>query len=80
MTSATSKSTRQRDPIVALMLNGGRVTSTFRTALFDAAQRQGMSANEFVLMACAERLKASGREFSGVFRPGDLKTPMSKGG
>jgi len=79
MTAEQKRSTKH-EQIVNVLLQGGRVTSTFREALFDAAHRSGMSANEFVLMACAERLKASGREFSGVFRPGDLKTPMSKGG
>ena len=60
------------DQIVNILLRGGRVTSTFREALFDASSRQGMSVNEFVLQAAAEKLKESGREFSGVFHPGDF--------
>lgn len=60
------------EPIVSLMLNGGRVTATFRQALFDATAREGLSVNEFCLKAAAEKLKASGRDFSGVFHPGDL--------
>lgn len=71
MTIIASKR-RQRDPIVNVMLNGGRVTATFREALFDATAREGLSVNEFVLQAAAEKLMASGREFSGVFHPGDL--------
>jgi hypothetical protein len=60
------------DRIVNLTLNGGRVTAAFRQALFDATSREGLSVNEFCLKAAAEKLKASGREFSGVFHPGDL--------
>lgn len=63
---------RQKDPIVNVMLNGGRVTSGFRAALFAAASRAGVSVNEFVLTAAAEKLRASGSQFSGVFEPGDL--------
>lgn len=63
---------KQKDPIVNVMLNGGRVTSGFRTALFAAASRAGVSVNEFVLTAAAEKLCASGSRFSGVFEPGDL--------
>ncbi|OOO32837.1 hypothetical protein EFR00_30375 [Rhizobium sophoriradicis] len=63
---------KSRDPIVPIMLKGGRVTATFREALFDAARREGLSANEFVLQAAAEKLKASGRQFTGVFAPGDI--------
>jgi hypothetical protein len=33
-----------------------------------------MTPNEFVLQAAAEKLKATGRNFSGLFAPGDLKT------
>lgn len=64
---------KQKDPIVNVMLNGGRVTAGFRSALFDAAGRAGVSVNEFVLTAAAEKLQASGLAFSGVFWPGDLK-------
>lgn len=63
----------KRDPIVPIMLNGGRVTSTFRAALFDVTAREGVSVNEFCLLAAAEKLKAAGRSFSGVFCPGDTK-------
>jgi len=61
-----------RDPIVPLMLNGGRVTATFRAALFDVTAREGISVNEFCLRAAAEKLRASGQRFSGVFSPGDV--------
>lgn len=58
--------------IVNVMLNGGRVTSSFRASLFAAAAREGMSVNQFVLTAAAEKLKAAGAPFDGVFAAGDL--------
>lgn len=70
--SIVAKQRKQKDPIVNVMLNGGRVTSGFRTALFAAASRAGVSVNEFVLTAAAEKLCASGSRFSGVFEPGDI--------
>jgi hypothetical protein len=72
MTLIASRQRRQKDPIVNVMLNGGRVTSGFRAALFAAASRAGVSVNEFVLTAAAEKLRASGSQFSGVFEAGDL--------
>lgn len=69
----SSNSGPVKDPIVNLMLNGGRVTATFREALFDATAREGLSVNEFCLKAAAEKLQASGKHFSGVFRPGDVE-------
>lgn len=70
--SIVTKQRKQKDPIVNVMLNGGRVTAGFRTALFEAANRAGVSVNEFVLTATAEKLCASGSRFSGVFHPGDI--------
>ncbi|MBX4898599.1 hypothetical protein [Rhizobium bangladeshense] len=35
--------------------------------------RAGMTPNEFVLQAAAEKLAASGRHFSGLFNPGDVE-------
>ncbi|MGO6724940.1 hypothetical protein ACCS51_28720 [Rhizobium ruizarguesonis] len=70
--SIGTKQLRQSEPIVNVMLNGGRVTSGFRAALFAAASRRGVSVNEFVLTAAAEKLHATGSEFSGVFEPGDI--------
>lgn len=72
MTLITTRQRRHKDPIVSLMLNGGRVTSGFRAALFAAASRAGVSVNEWVLRAAAEKLSASGSQFSGVFETGDL--------
>ncbi|TBY52967.1 hypothetical protein E0H46_38605 [Rhizobium leguminosarum bv. viciae] len=69
--SATTQR-RQKDLIVNVMLNGGRVISGFRAVLFAAASRRGVSVNEFVLTAAAEKLHATGSEFSGVFEPGDI--------
>jgi hypothetical protein len=57
-----------------LMLQGAKVTSSFRDTLFDAANRAGMTPNEFVLQAAAEKLAASGRRFSGLFNAGDIKS------
>lgn len=57
---------------VSLMLTGGRITAGFRSSLFSAANRCGMSVNEFVITAAAEKLKASGEQFPGVFRSGDI--------
>ncbi|WP_461382567.1 hypothetical protein [Devosia indica] len=56
----------------SLMLTGGVVTSGFRAALFAAANRAGMTVNEYVLHAAAERLQASGAAIDGLFHPGDL--------
>ncbi|MCC2612628.1 hypothetical protein [Neorhizobium petrolearium] len=72
MTLIANRQRRQKDPIVSVMLTGGRVTSGFRAALFAAASRAGVSVNEWVLRAAAEKLSASGSQFSGVFEPGDL--------
>lgn len=60
---------------VALMLTGGRVTAAFRSALFDAADREGMSVNEYVLRSAAEKLARRGGSFPGVF-PSDCKTSI----
>ena len=72
MTIIATRQRRQKDPIVNVMLNGGRVTCGFRAALFAAANRAGVSVNEFVITAAAEKLRASGSQFSGVFEPGDI--------
>lgn len=65
---------RQPSPeaIVPVMLNGGRVTASFRAALFAAAAREGVSVNEFVLRSAAEKLRQKGAELAGVFEPGDI--------
>jgi hypothetical protein len=63
----------QRDPIVNVMLTGGRVTRSFRDALFSASCREGLTPSEFALKATAEKLSADGVQLPGVFRPGDLK-------
>ena len=67
-----TKQGKRKDPVVNVMLNGGRVTLSFRDALFAAASRSGMSVNEFVLIAAADALRGAGSEFSGIFQPGDL--------
>ncbi|WEZ84645.1 hypothetical protein P6U16_08755 [Rhizobium sp. 32-5/1] len=60
------------DRPATLALGTSRVTTTFRDALDDAANRSGISTHEFVLRAAAEKLQASGRHFSGLFSPGDV--------
>lgn len=67
-----SRNANVADEIVPVALNGGRVTSGFRAALFDAAARRGISVNELVLRATAEKLRDAGGHFSGVFHPGDM--------
>jgi hypothetical protein len=52
---------------VSITLNGGRVCEGFRSALFEAAGRQGKSVNEIVLEAAGESLKAAGYHFPAVF-------------
>lgn len=72
MTNIATKPCRQKDQIVSIMLTGGRVTAGFRAALFAAAGRAGISVNEFVLTAAAEKLAQAGAEFPGVFQRGDI--------
>lgn len=55
-----------------LFLSGARVTPAFREALHDAANRAGITPNEFVITAAAEKLAQRGASFPGVFRPGDM--------
>ncbi|RFB87207.1 hypothetical protein B5K08_22430 [Rhizobium leguminosarum bv. trifolii] len=54
-----------------IMLRGAMVMISFRESLFDASNRAGVTPNEFCLQAAAEKLKASGHHFSGLFTPGD---------
>ena len=75
MPAVAKQPTEQK--IVSVMLSGGRVTQDFRASLFAAAGRSGKSVNEFVLLAAAEKLKAAGAPFSGVFRSGDLTSEGS---
>lgn len=69
---------KDSDEIVALSLNGGRVTQAFRAALFAAASREGVTVNQLVIQSAAERLRAAGARFSGVFTPGDLPIHRSR--
>lgn len=61
-----------REPRVPVLLRGAEVMASFRENLFDACNRAGVTPNEFALQAAAEKLKAQGRQFSGIFRKGDL--------
>ncbi|WP_244487988.1 hypothetical protein [Aureimonas sp. Leaf454] len=49
------------------------MTNAFRTSLFDAANRAGITPNEFCIKAAAEKLARSGASFPGVFRKGDIE-------
>lgn len=69
---------REVSEIVQVALNGGRVTLGFRQALFEAAARAGVSANEFVLTATGEKLRQLGRDFPSVF-PGSPDEHLSGG-
>ncbi|OJU12265.1 MAG: hypothetical protein BGN85_09430 [Alphaproteobacteria bacterium 64-11] len=53
-------------------LCSARVTAGFRSDLFDAATRAGMTAQEFVITAAAEKLRGAGRSFPGPF-PGETQ-------
>lgn len=57
-----------------LHLAGARVNAEFRDALHDAANRAGVTPNEFAIVAAAEKLARCGRSFPGVFRKGDFET------
>ena len=65
-------SDRSEASAAQLFLKGARVTNGFRDSLFDAANRAGITPNEFVITAAAEKLARSGASFPGVFRSGDL--------
>lgn len=56
-----------------LFLNGARVDADFRAAMFDAANRAGITPNEFAIVAAAEKLARMGCAFPGVFRSGDFE-------
>ncbi len=58
---------------VPLTISGGRVHPDFRAALFDASDREGMSVNEFCLVAAAEKLVRRGFPVEGVWSKGDLE-------
>ena len=70
---------RTRSITAQLFLKGARVTSDFRDELFDAANRAGITPNEFCITAAAEKLAAGGRQFHGVFRPGDNSSIVQTG-
>lgn len=72
MSDDKARKTAKRERRVPVALRGATVMEGFRENLFDAANRSGMSPNEFVLQAAAEKLKATGRNFSGLFSPGDM--------
>ena len=72
MSDDTARKTAKRERRVPVALRGATVMEGFRENLFDAANRSGMTPNEFVLQAAAEKLKATGRNFSGLFSPGDM--------
>ncbi|MDO6963984.1 hypothetical protein [Rhizobium alvei] len=68
MSSANPKNSER----VPVSLPGARVTVDFRDALFDAANKAGVSPNEFVLRAAAEKLTSRGQSLPGIFEVGDI--------
>ena len=67
-----ARTSNAREARAYLMLRGANVTQSFRENLFDACNRAGITPNEYALQAAAEKLKAQGRQFSGLFRAGDF--------
>lgn len=63
---------QKREPKSFVLLSGAKVTASFRDSLFDACNRAGITPNEFAFLAVAEKLKAQGKPFTGLFRKGDL--------
>lgn len=57
---------------VQVLLTSPRVTSAFRDALLTAASAADMTPGEFALQAAADKLRAAGHDFPGVFHVGDL--------
>ena len=60
---------RERVPV---SLPGARVTIDFRDALFDAANKAGVTPNEYALRAVAEKLGSRGHQLAGIFEVGDI--------
>jgi hypothetical protein len=61
------------DRSVELLLRGGRVLDSFRTAVVIEATKRGETVNEFVLKAAGRQLLADGADLSGVFFPRDIE-------
>lgn len=61
------------DRCVALTLNGGNVLRSYRTELQLAANREGMTVNQFALHVVGKHLKKTGAPLRGVFVAGDLE-------
>ncbi|MGV0910334.1 hypothetical protein [Martelella sp. FOR1707] len=74
MDSKEVEKSSQNERRVPVMLRGAVVMEGFQQSLFDAANRAGMTPNEYVLEAAAEKLRSTGRRFSGLFSPGDIAT------
>ena len=72
MTITDSNQTAISGTVVPVLLRDVKVTVGFRASLFAAAARDGVGVEEFAVRAAAEKLKAAGAPFDGVFRPGDL--------
>ncbi|MBY3388508.1 hypothetical protein [Rhizobium laguerreae] len=77
MSSNAPRNSASRETKGFIMLRGAMVMTSFRESLFDAANRAGITPNEFCLQAAAEKLHSSGRHFSGVFYPGDFSEARS---
>lgn len=72
MVSIIDGERKVKDKIVPVNLVSGRVTMTYRAALFAAASRAGLTVSEFCLKAAGEHLASQGYGFAGVFEDGDM--------
>jgi hypothetical protein len=72
MTIIATKSDTPSGARVNVLLTRERITSGFRDAIFDAADRENVSPSQFLLITAAKDLLRSGATFPGVFRSGDL--------
>lgn len=57
---------------VQVLLTSPRVCSAFRDALLAAASAADQTPGEYALQAAADKLRAAGHSFPGVFRAGDF--------
>lgn len=72
MTITDSNQTAISGTVVPVLLRDVKVAAGFRASLFAAAARDGVGVEEFAIRAAAEKLKAAGAPFDGVFAAGDI--------
>lgn len=62
-----------RTPSLISSFESARVTSNFQAELFDAANRAGITPNEFIITDSAEKLSRSGMPYAGVICRGEAR-------